>query len=181
MHLWLVRHALPLIAPGLCYGRHDILADAPATRLAAAALATELPHGLPVACSPLQRCQQLGQALLALRPDLRLHTDAALAEMDFGTWEGQPWSTIGKAAIDAWTRDFAQARPGGGESAQQVLERVGGRLEAARASGTDLAWLTHAGPIRAARLWAGGTRQLHHASDWPAQAPGYGGWERLEL
>ena len=181
MHLWLARHALPLVAASTCYGRLDMPADPGATQQAAAALATVLPPGLPVACSPLRRCQQLGEALHGLRPDLRLHTHAALAEMDFGTWEGQTWDTIGQAAVDAWARDFPHHRPGGGESAQQVLERVGGMLDAARAARADIAWLTHAGPIRAARLWAAGIRQLQHATDWPREAPGYGGWERLAL
>jgi alpha-ribazole phosphatase len=32
-------------------------------------------------------------------------------------WDGfQPWDAIGAAAVDTWCRDFAQHRPGGGET-----------------------------------------------------------------
>ncbi len=44
--LWLVRHARPLIAPGICYGRHDVAADAAGTRAAAERLHAALPPRL---------------------------------------------------------------------------------------------------------------------------------------
>ena len=42
--LWLVRHAPPLAAQGLCYGRLNLPADAQATRDSARALAEALPQ-----------------------------------------------------------------------------------------------------------------------------------------
>ena len=42
--LWLVRHARPLVAPGICYGRLDMQADAQAT--ADAAQDGFTPHGV---------------------------------------------------------------------------------------------------------------------------------------
>ena len=95
MKLWLVRHAQVLLPPGICYGATDVAADAAATLSAAQALAAELPQGLPLWVSPLQRCEQLAQALQGLRPDLAYKTtESSLAEMDFGHWEGQAWSSI---------------------------------------------------------------------------------------
>ena len=110
--LWLLRHAPVLAAPGLCYGRTDLPADPAATRRAAETLAKQLPRRTVVKTSPLQRCELLALDLQALRPDLAFKTDARLAEMDFGAWEGQPWGHIPRAAFDAWLADFAAAPPG---------------------------------------------------------------------
>ena len=181
MQLWLVRHALPLVAAGTCYGSLDVPADAQASADAAAALALVLPAPLNAMCSPLQRCLALQHALQKLRPDLRFRTEPHLAEMHFGDWEGQRWDAIGQSAIDAWTRDFGQHHPGGGESVNALLQRVGALLDATQSAGTDAVWLAHAGVIRAARLWAAGTRQLRSANDWPTDAPSFGQWETLTL
>lgn len=180
MRLWLVRHAKPAIAPGTCYGALDPAAP-PGTAEAATRLAAALPPGIAVHTSPLQRCEQLAQHLRGLRPDLIPKTDPRLAEMHFGTWEGRTWDDIGQAAVDAWTAAFATHRPGGGESAGAVLARVGAALDDARASGWDTVWITHAGVIRAATLWAAGTRTLTSAADWPAEAVPHGDWRVLTL
>ena len=167
--LWLVRHAAPLVAPGTCYGALDVPADAQSTRAAAERLATALPPGARVAHSTLQRCELLALDLQALRPDLALKTDARLAEMDFGAWEGQPWGHIPRAAFDAWLADFADAPPGeGGETVRALMARVGAAWDDWRASGADALWVTHAGVMRAALLLARGVRLPASAADWPA-------------
>ena len=167
--LWLVRHAAPLVAPGTCYGALDVPADAQATRAAAERLATALPPGARVAYSTLQRCELLALDLQALRPDLAFQTDARLAEMDFGAWEGQPWGHIPRAAFDAWLADFADAPPGeGGETVRALMARVGAAWDDWRASGADALWVTHAGVMRAALLLARGVRLPASAADWPA-------------
>lgn len=176
MQLWLVRHAQPLVAPGTCYGALDVPADAGATRACAERLAQALPPGTALWSSPLQRCEQLRQDLLGLRPDLASKTDARLAEMDFGRWEGLHWDAVGRSAVDAWVADFGDHRPGGGESANAVLQRVGSALQGAQALNRELVWLTHAGVVRAARLWLAGTRRIEQARDWPVSAPGWGEW-----
>ena len=169
MKLWLVRHAEVVAAEGLCYGASDLPADAAATRDAAQALARQLPQGLPMHVSPLQRCELLALDLQALRPDLALKTDARLAELDFGAWEGQPWGHIPRAAFDAWLADFADAPPGeGGETVRALMARVGAAWDDWRASGADALWVTHAGVMRAALLLARGVRLPASAADWPA-------------
>ena len=179
MKLWLARHAAPLIAPGLCYGRLDIEADDHATAASARALAAALPQGLPVRVSGLRRAEQLARALQALRADLRPERDARLNEMDFGAWEGLPWADIPKAAIDDWTAHFADYRPGGGENVSEVLRRVGQALADAAAQG-EVAWITHAGVIRAAHYLARRGRDVPpRAEIWPVEAPGYGEWASL--
>ncbi|MDR7379457.1 alpha-ribazole phosphatase [Rhodoferax ferrireducens] len=172
MTLWAVRHAQPLVATGICYGALDLAADAPATQAAAEKLAAMLPTGCHVRSSTLQRCEQLAQVLSALRPDLMPNLDPRLREMDFGSWEGQRWDAIGQSALDAWTADFAQHRPGGGESVQGFMQRVAAAWDE-KGDGPTL-WITHAGVIRACSLLHAGLRQITQASQWPQAAPGYG-------
>ena len=177
--LWLVRHAQPLIARGVCYGQLDVAADADATAACARELAQALPPGINVICSPLQRCEQLAHVLIGLRADLAYKTDPRLKEMDFGQWEGQRWDDIGAAAIDAWVADFAHHRPGGGESVGQFMQRIAAVWDETLAAGTPTLWITHAGVIRAATLLQAGQRQVASAAQWPAAAPRFGGWVQL--
>jgi alpha-ribazole phosphatase len=136
MHLYLIRHPRPSIAPGICYGRSDI-AVAPEEQ--AIALTTLLPqlsaivstpellqspsHPLLYA-SPLQRCAGLAHAL-ATRLDCEpVRFDERLMEMDFGNWELRAWDDIPRAEIDAWAADTVHYRPGGADSVLQMAQRV---------------------------------------------------------
>ena len=179
MALWIARHALPLVAPGICYGAMDVPAQEEATLAAALGLADALPVGLVVRVSPLQRCAQLAQALQALRSDLHFVVDARLAEMNFGCFEGLAWDAIAPDALREWTDDFGDHRFGGVESANEVLARVALVWDAACNSGCQ-AWLTHAGVARAATLLAQGVRRVQRADQWPVAAPGYGQWTVLD-
>ena len=209
MKLWLVRHAKPLIAPGICYGRLDVAADANATAECARRLAIELPTDIRVLASPLQRCQQLAQALQKLRPDLAFQADARLQEMDFGRWEGRAWDAIEPAELQAWTDDFSHYAVGHtGESVAAFMTRVAQAFDAlgervdsgngwpalspdrvpkdkaqdasAQAPASATLWITHAGVIRAVQLLALGLRQIEHARQWPMDAPKYGQWQTLD-
>ena len=184
--LWLVRHAPPLIAPGHCYGALDVPADPAATAHSASQLASVLPRGMVMHHSPLQRCELLAHALQGLRPDLTSTPDARLAEMNFGAWEGRPWSSLGRSALDAWTADFAEHRPGGGENLATVLARVAQALQAARHSAqaqrTDVLWITHAGVARCVQwLLQSAPGVAPRADQWPLAAPGFGGYSSVVL
>ena len=184
MKLWLVRHAAPLVPPGTCYGRLDVPADASGTAAAAQALAHSLPPGTPVYHSPLQRCEQLAQALQALRPDLACNADERLAEFDFGAWEGQPWNAIAAANYDAWTARFAHYRPGGGESLGAMLQRVHAALRhiGGAESQHDRAWITHAGVARCVQwLAAAPPGALPEARQWQMPTPAFGAWIKVDL
>ncbi len=179
---WLVRHAQPCIAPGVCYGALDVPADAQATQQAAASLAQALPRNARVMSSSLQRCEQLAQALCGERSDLTYTTDARLVEMNFGEWEGVPWADIPLAALDAWTADFGHHRFGGVESANEVLRRVAAVWRETQAcmagEGFSTIWITHAGVIRAHCLLTQGIEIVSQASQWPAKAPAFGEFVR---
>lgn len=179
MKLWLLRHARPLVSSGVCYGALDVEADEAATLEAARQAAQELPAGLTVWYSPLQRCERLAQVLCGLRPDLFLKVEPRLREMDFGCWEGVPWADIPRTALDAWTADFGTYAFGGVESTQSVMARVGAALADFRAvldqgGQTQGGWISHAGVVRCVRLLGAGVTQVRQASQWPLDglAPG---------
>ena len=176
MRLWLVRHAQPLIEAGVCYGTTDVDADANATALAAQAVVGQWPAGIRVRVSPLQRCEQLAKEIRGLQPDFSYETDARLAEMNFGIWEGVRWDAISAPAYDAWMADFSGHQFGGQESVSEFMGRVAGAWDEFQRHGQDAVWITHAGVIRAVSLLSQGIRQIDTAAQWPAQAPGFGEW-----
>jgi alpha-ribazole phosphatase len=139
MILHLVRHPKPLIEAGICYGQLDVPARmdmSDVTRLRA-----ELPPGLPLWSSPLQRCRQLAEQL-----HRQPRIDDRLAEMNFGDWEGRPWDEIPRCELDAWAADIAGYAPPGGESPAALQRRA-----LAFVVGLDVpeaVIVTHAGVIR---------------------------------
>jgi alpha-ribazole phosphatase len=170
MNLLLIRHARTAAADGLCYGCSDIPAPPEATQSVARDIAPRLPADALLVSSPLSRCTALAQALIALRPDLRMTLDPRIAEMDFGAWEQRRWSDIDRREFDAWTHGFPHARAGGcGESLHLFLHRVGLAYDEWQTSGRDAIWITHAGVIRAVWLLQGGIRTLSRADQWPRQ------------
>ncbi len=187
--LWLQRHAQPLVAPGVCYGRTDMAADDKATAAAAQALqsawaAEALPAGT-VWHSPLQRCAQLAAALQTQAPAFQLRACNDLAEMDFGAWEGQRWDGIAREEMQAWTADFMAYSPGGGESLATMMARVTRALDAARQqareTGQPVLWISHAGVAQCAHWLLTRGQRLPLAKDWPSVKLAYGEWLRLPL
>lgn len=180
MKLWLIRHAPVLLPAGICYGASDVLADDAASLNAAQQAAEQLPLGLPVRVSGLQRAQQLANHLAALRPDLPVAiVDARLNEMNFGCWEMQPWDAVPQAAFDAWLAAFDHHCFGGVESTHRVLQRVGKALQ--NMQGNEL-WITHAGIIRAVQwIVANGVVPVQQAANWPATAVEPGGLWSVEI
>jgi alpha-ribazole phosphatase len=114
--------------------------------------------------SPLQRCFDVGRILR--RWGWAHRVDARLSEMNFGSWDGQPWSQIAKEDVDAWCDNFADARPGGGESARC------GEFISEQQQRAPSCVVGHAGWI-SALMWIKKFPQLTpKTTDWPA-AIGY--------
>lgn len=129
--------------------------------------------------SPLQRCERLANCLQGLRPDLPYETDARLAEMDFGCWEGQRWDAIAQADYERWLAAFGSHRFGGRESVSEFMQRVAAAWDEAQRRGVDVVWITHAGVIRAVTLLRQGVRQPERAAQWPREVLAFGGWREL--
>ena len=148
MGLILLRH--PRVdAPGLCYGRFDPPL-APGVEDAVALAVLRCPRAEHLLTSPAARCQSLATALgaaLGLTPE----PDPRLQELDFGVWEGRAWADLPRAETDRWAEDPERRAPPGGESFMQLSSRV----RAALAGRDRTVAVTHAGPIRAARILAG--------------------------
>lgn len=152
--IWAWRHPQPQDIAGRCIGHTDVPVDPRrakrlARRIARSAHLNRLPH--VIWTSPLQRCADVGRWLR--RWGWRHHIDAALIEMDFGAWDGLPWSAIARAQVDAWNQHFAHYAPGGGESLTGVLTRAAAWQPGtvpANQSGPVLI-VAHAGWMRARR------------------------------
>lgn len=169
--LWLLRHGPVECADGLCYGASDMHAVEAASNDIADRVVQELPHEVEFFSSPLSRCAQLALALEARRPDLLAQFDTRIAEMSFGTWEGQAWNDIPRAEFDEWLAEFATAPAGGsGESTNALMARVGDAYDGWRAGGRDALWVTHAGVMRAVMLLHQGVRKVERADQWPTRA-----------
>lgn len=173
LQVW--RHPRPEGAAGLCVGAgcdlpvHWRRAKRLARRIQALARRQRLPH--EVWSSPLQRCAASGRWLRSW--GWRHRQLDALCELAFGAWEGRPWSEIPKAEIDAWVADFAGFAAAGGESLQQLLQRVQG---CALPPGALV--ISHGGWMLARRWRLEQGQVLPTASQWPAP-PCYGECWRL--
>lgn len=158
------RHPRAEGAAGRCIGRTELRVDRRrARRLAARIRATARRLGLPreVWVSPRERCRAVGRELR--RWGFRVQVDARLAEMDFGRWDGLPWTQVPMHEVERWQEDFAGHAPGGGES----LAALAARAAAFAGEGRGTRQLvTHGGWINALRLGA-----ISDAARWPAPPP----------
>lgn len=162
------RHPRPRGAAGRCVGgRTDLPVDPrKAKRLAHRIRAHARRHGLPreVVTSPLRRAAAVGHWLQ--RWGFRWHIDAALAEMDFGAWDGRAWHDIPRAEFDRWMSDFRGFAFDGGESLDALLAR-------ARVWQPPCALAVGHGGWISARRWCSERKgQAPEAGTWPAP-PGY--------
>jgi alpha-ribazole phosphatase len=116
----------------------------------------------------MQRCALVGRYL---RRWGWVHVrDPALLELNFGTWDGQPWHTIAQADVDRWCEAFATHAPGGGETLQSLLDRAAAWQPKA-ASSQGAVMVAHAGWMLA-RRWAHEHEQApQQAAQWPASPP----------
>jgi alpha-ribazole phosphatase len=162
--LYLIRHTMPRIGTGICYGRLDIdVADGFEKE------AQDVLHWLPpvelILTSPLLRAQRLAERLARERR-CELRVDSRLMEKDFGEWEGKPWDDIPRSEVDAWAADILGYAPAGGESAQQLMQRVRNFLhDVAQLPRQNIAVVAHGGSIRAILALIGGV-SLENTLEW---------------
>jgi alpha-ribazole phosphatase len=149
VRLYLIRHAPPEIASGICYGSTDLSVSEADQRAVLSALIPVLPMNLPVFSSPLRRCRELAASLASALASNQVLYDSRLAEMHFGAWEMRAWDDIPRAEIDAWAGNPHSYRPGGGESVLEVEQRVRSFLDQVQEQKLSGAIVVcHAGTIR---------------------------------
>lgn len=161
MNIVLIRHTRIVAPPGVCFGRSDVPLAA-TFPMEAADVRARLPW-IPaeVWSSPAPRCRALAQLLGATT----VRIDPRLQELDFGQWEGRRWDDFRSPESEAWALDPWRERPPGGETVAELWARVAAvRAELLACRAERVAFVTHAGVIRAwrslttgktlAQLWA---------------------------
>lgn len=123
--IWCWRHPKAVGAAGRCIGRTDLAVDPRrakrlAHRIRHVARSEALPREIRV--SPLARCRAVGRWLR--RWGWSVQVDARLLEIDFGRWDGRPWTDIPWSEVAAWEADLLHHAPGGGETLAQLMRRV---------------------------------------------------------
>lgn len=165
--LHLLRHGLSAGADGLCIGRTDVPLS-PEGRAAFETVAARwpLPRPARLVASPLRRAQASAEPL-ARAWGLPVETEPRLAEMDFGRWEGQPWTAIeadDAEALHAWMQNWTRVAAPGGEAFSSVQARMDAWLDALVAAPPpqgDVVAVAHAGAIRAALVRVLGLDAAH--------------------
>ncbi|MCS6899899.1 MAG: histidine phosphatase family protein [Myxococcales bacterium] len=145
-----VRHA-PVHAQGLCYGHFDPPVQMSHEHAAHQVLERLSEPGIQkVLSSPAGRCRGLA-LILAQRIGVPYAEDERLAELHQGQWEGRLWLDIEQQepqALARWMKSWEREGPPGGESAQQLADRV--RSYLTDHGDTHHLVVGHAGWIRAA-------------------------------
>jgi broad specificity phosphatase PhoE len=155
---WWIRHA-PVPDGGRIYGQGDVdcdCGDAEIFRI----LARELPRNAVWVTSNLVRTKQTAEAILASDEgkrlsDVQLRAIPEFAEQHLGEWQGQERKAFYAARkVGTHTLWFAPAseRPAGGESFEDLMQRVAPTIERLNAEhrGRNIVAVTHGGTIRAA-------------------------------
>ena len=154
----LVRHGrTDANARGLLLGRADPALDDEGRRQAARlAVALGPLDGARVVTSPLARCRQTAQAIVAANaPGAAVEIDERWIELDYGAFDGLGAGDVPAATWAAWRADVAWT-PEGGESLAALGVRVRAACEAlaGEARDRDVVVVTHVSPLKAAVAWA---------------------------
>jgi alpha-ribazole phosphatase len=149
MRIALIRHVVPLIAPGVCYGRLDVAVDPSAAERMASTLGLDprLQGTSRVWTSPADRCRSLADRI-ARSLAVPLAADHRLWELDFGAWEGRPWEAIGRADLDRWASSVLTFAPPGGESGADLIARIRDFHADLHRDQLDCVVVSHGGPLK---------------------------------
>lgn len=141
--LHLLRHGVTE-AEGRLIGRTDAAPLAEGMALCAARVAGLAVEG--VIHSDLARTRVPAERIAAAHA-LAPHPDPRWRELDFGSWDGQPFDAIDGKALAAFQSDPAHHLPPGGEAWPALVARVSAALDAID---RPTLVVTHGGAMRAA-------------------------------
>ena len=151
MNIYLIRHTLPNVLPGICYGQADLeLADSFAAELQS--IQAKLAHiTSPVlVSSPLRRCSILAESLAQHFDTPVVNKDVRLMELNFGDWELKRWADIPQGVLSEWSDTHIRQAPPNGESYVELHARVKEFfVELTSKQHEHVLVFTHAGVIRA--------------------------------
>jgi alpha-ribazole phosphatase len=156
--IYLIRHTTPAIGKGICYGQTDL--DVTESFMEEAATIRQyLPPGFStVHSSPLLRCSRLAEHLF---PGHAIKLQPDLMEIHCGEWEMRAWDELPKEEIEPWMKDFVQIRIPGGESYQDLHQRVTKSFLAIQGDAGEqdgsVAIVAHGGVIRSILSYITGT------------------------
>lgn len=147
-----VRHGeTPPNRAGLLLGRSDVaLTDRgrdQAKRLAEALSGLDVGH---VLASPLRRACDTA-APIAAACGQAVVVDERLIEIDYGEWEGRPFTDLAPDAVERWRHDGGFVPPGG-ESLEVVADRIASFCDEWLDDRVVVA-VSHVSPIKAAVTW----------------------------
>ncbi len=153
---WWVRHAPVREDEGRIYGQKDLNCDC-SDAVVFNAVARVLPKEAVWYASPLKRTHQTAAAIWAagLERPAELAIDGAFSEQHLGEWQGRNraefFASRPPEIASFWFAPADEKAPGG-ESFNDVFERVRGAIERLTAAhrGEDIVVASHGGPIKAA-------------------------------
>lgn len=97
--------------------------------------------------SPATRCQVVADAI-ARATTAELVIDDRLLELNFGEWEGRPWSLVDRSSLDRWADAPLSFAPPGGESGAALCARVTAFHADLSRRPHDCAVVSHGGPLK---------------------------------
>lgn len=169
MKLYIWRHPQPIAVSGICLGQTDMAVNPrKLKRLAHQIQRFVRKYKLPkvIWVSPLQRSRKVGEVLA--QQGFEIRQSDQLSELNFGTWDGQAWSQIGKNQIDTWCDNFAEFDFETGESLTQLFARVETWLQTRTNETKPILAIGHAGWINAAKMMSQAQPIPKLAKDWPS-------------
>ena len=152
MNIYLVRHTLPAVEQGVCYGQTDLdVVDSFEHELSVLKPKLAFLVSPTIFSSPLQRCLKLASKMAEHLDTSPVQIDGRLVELDFGDWELKNWADIPQGIVAEWTDEHINQAPPNGESYVDLYQRAKQFLDAlvARGGAEDKLVVTHAGVIRA--------------------------------
>ena len=151
MNIYLIRHTLPDVSPGVCYGHTDLgLADSFAAELHS--IQAKLAHitNPVLVSSPLRRCSMLAESLAQHFDTPVVNKDVRLMELNFGDWELKRWADIPQGVVSEWSDTHIRQAPPNGESYVELHARAKDFfVELTSKQHEHVLVFTHAGVIRA--------------------------------
>lgn len=149
MDIYLIRHTAVYNPNQLCYGQAEIPLEENFTvnfNWLEDNLKDALTQKAIVYSSSLRRCTKLASYL----SNDNYTVDERLKELNFGTWELQPWANIKPNELNPWMADFVIHNPPNGENFIDLANRCGQfwteLIE--KQSDKNIIIITHAGIIR---------------------------------